>query len=157
MRILLEGYKVELGLGGSVLEQSYDAYGHLVTPGWIPHTWKFLSDFGMTIKDKVGNIKLQREGDQFLTEVFYEAGYRGYSLRRLNLCRLFLQVTTVSDVVTGDGTQLTNEAKLGTRERLRVSQHGWPYQGKPGPSTWEAWRKALGVALCGGERSSILK
>jgi hypothetical protein len=113
MRILLGGYKVELSLGGSILEQSYDAYGHLVTPGWIPHTWKFLLEYGMTIIYKVGDIELQREGDQFLMEVFYEAGYQGYSLRRLNLCQLYLQVTTVSDVVNG----------AGTRKPLRVHQH----------------------------------
>jgi hypothetical protein len=67
----------------------------------------------MTIIYKVGDIELQREGDQFLMEVFYEAGYQGYSLRRLNLCQLYLQVTTVSDVVNG----------AGTRKPLRVHQH----------------------------------
>ena len=103
IRQSLEATKLEVGCEGSVLLKSFDEFGFLATPTWMTHTWQFLSENNMAIEDSLPELELQREGDQYLVRVFQRAGFNGRRLARLNICRLFLKVVTVSDIVTGCG------------------------------------------------------
>jgi len=49
----LKAMKVEVGLGGSLLSQSFQRYGMLATKSLVKHTWQFLHEHKMAIADKV--------------------------------------------------------------------------------------------------------
>jgi hypothetical protein len=66
----LEAMKVEIGVGGSVLTQSFSRYGCLATRSWVKNTWQFLAEHNMTIADQVGDLALRRQGDSYLMEAF---------------------------------------------------------------------------------------
>ena len=152
IRHSLEATKLEIGCEGSVLLKSYDELGSLATSTWLTHTWKFLSENHMGIEDTVPELELQREGDQYLIRVFQKAGYQGMVLRRLNRCRMFLQVVTVSDIATGCGRFVSTSGWAGKLDTTRSVRYDWPAQGEPCATDWDLWRNALQVALCSRQR-----
>ena len=144
LRCSMEELKVELGLPGPVLSKAFSAFGILATDSWLKHTWKFLSSNDMAIEDVLEEIPERAENDQYLMQAFYNAGFRGWELRRLNLCRLYLQVATISDLVTADGKTITLSAWEGqTDNRTARPAVEWPNQGRPGSSDWQRWQSAL--------------
>jgi len=66
-----------------------------------------------------------------------------HDLQRLNACRLFLQVITLSDIASADGRYIVPEVKAGSTVRFRESTLTWPTQGRPGPASWRLWRQSL--------------
>ena len=85
----IEVAKVEVGVGGPLFMQPFERFGILATESWVKHTWQFLSEYGITIEDKVGDIRLRRHGDEFLTRIFVQHGYKGAALKRLNASFIF--------------------------------------------------------------------
>jgi hypothetical protein len=143
LRANIEQAKLEVGLVGSLFAQDYSKYESLLTNCWIKNTWLFLSENDITLEDSVPDIRLRRQRDSSLTTEFVRAGYTGQTLRRLNLCRLFLKVFTVSDIVTASGTQVTTAAWEGKVDETSISPYEWPNQGRPGVQDWNLWRTAL--------------
>ena len=52
----IEAAKVEVGVGGPLFMQPFERFGILAMESWVKHTWQFLSEYGITIEDKVGDI-----------------------------------------------------------------------------------------------------
>jgi hypothetical protein len=65
LRMSIEATKVEVGIGGSLFAQSFTRYGSLAMDSWVKHTWRFLSEYEITISDQVGDLRLRRQGDPF--------------------------------------------------------------------------------------------
>jgi hypothetical protein len=68
----------------------------LATNCWIRQTWQFMDAHQIRIEDTTPDFLLSRANDQLLIPLFHEKGIRDDHLHRLNLCRLFLQVLTIS-------------------------------------------------------------
>jgi hypothetical protein len=139
LRMSIEAAKVEVGVGGPLFMQPFERFGTLATESWVKHTWQFLSEYGITIEDKVGDIRLRRHGDEFLTRIFAQHGYKGAALKRLNACRLFLQVETLSDITTADGRYVLGWAIEGRAQLNPIRYHTWPNQGDPSKQAWSQW------------------
>jgi hypothetical protein len=150
LRMSIEATKVEIGVGGSLFTQSFDRFGPLATECWVKHTWKFLAEHGMTIEDRVGELKLRRQGDIFLTEVFLQQGLKGAVLKRMNACRLYLRADTLADITTADGRYISSWALEGKSEANPITYHEWPNQGDPGRHAWTQWRQMLASWFCAG-------
>jgi hypothetical protein len=91
---------------------------------------------------------MSRANDQLLILLFHEKGIRDDQLHRLNLCRLFLEVLTISDITTGCGTEITKAAWNRDRDTTRTSFYQWPSQGPPSIQSWVPWRTSLTKVLC---------
>ena len=107
--ISLEATKVEIGVGGPLLTKPYQRYGDLAMDGWVKHTWKFLSDHGMTIEDNALRGCLS---DRCLSTTWLQ----GAALQQLNSCRLYLHADTLSGITTVDGRYLTWFAQHGQHD-----------------------------------------
>ena len=70
-----------------------------------------MAEFNITMIEDTTPLTLRRVGDKFLIDSFHRHGFKGKQLVRLNLCRLFLQVTTLADIATADGKFITHEAR----------------------------------------------
>jgi hypothetical protein len=110
-----------------------------------------MAEFNITMIEDTTPLTLRRVGDKFLIDSFHRHGFKGKQLVRLNLCRLFLQVTTLADIATADGKFITHEARHGILDTTRPSYFTWPNQRDPLPKDWKEWRKALSVSFCGGQ------
>ncbi len=83
-------------------------------------TWEFAHTGQIWIEDPLPDFTLQRINNQHLTEIFIKAGVTGKLLRRLNQCRLYLQVTRLADITTGDGLEVTKRAQKGELDSRRL-------------------------------------
>ena len=152
LRQSVEATRLEIGCSGSLFSLSFADFGTLATSTWVTHTWEFLANNGMSIRDDGEEFSLQCIGDQLVTEAFFRAGVTGYHLKRANVCRLFLKVVTVSEILTGCGDFITKAAWNGSVDETRRSSYDWPNQGCPSISDWDLWRKALMMAFCNSQR-----
>ena len=64
---------------------------------------------------------------------------RGAELKKVNRCHLFLQVTSLADITSGDGRSILEDAWKGDRVTFWPSYYSWPHQGKPSATDWVAW------------------
>jgi hypothetical protein len=131
IRASMEQLKLEIGCNGPTLSLPYSVFAGLATKSWFQQTWQFMDEHQIRIEDTCPDFPLSRVQDHLLIPWFHEHGIRGRNLQRLNLCRLYLQVLTISDIVTGCGTQITKKVWHGERDTTRTSSYQWPEQGRP--------------------------
>ena len=127
IRQSVEASKLEIGCTGPLMSQSFKQVGILATSTWVTKTWEFLDANGMRLEDTCPEICSCRENDSLIIPSFLEAGFHGLALKRLNLCRLYLQVVSVGELSTGCGMFLTKAAWEGfstKRDDLDTLGHG---------------------------------
>ena len=71
----IEDAKVELGVSGQLLTNSFDYYSHLLTDSWIKGMWSELWENEITVNEKTKLLLLKRDNDVFLTKTFLSKGY----------------------------------------------------------------------------------
>ena len=77
-------------------------------------------------------------------EELFRHGYRGNELKKINECRMFLQVNNLSEITTVDGKKITEHAWNGLRDDNRVNEYQWPQAPKQlSKLHWRIWRKAI--------------
>ena len=114
-------YQICVGVGGLIYNYPYHKYESLTPPSWITSQWKFLSETGLEIRGWQHNFTLQRGANEFIMECFVRNGICPKDLQKLNECRIFLQLITLADIVTGDGKRIALNFYNGYRDRFRVS------------------------------------
>jgi hypothetical protein len=72
-------------------------------------------------------------------------------LKKINMCRLFLQVTTLSDISCGYGKKYTKAYNCAYDNAI-PHQYLWPVQPRPSLSAIQIWRKALRICFPRTER-----
>ena len=70
------------------------------------------------------------------------------TLKRLNACRIFLQILTLADITDGSGSHILKCSLQGTRHIDRRSSFRWPQQVCPSPAASNIWRKSLLLLFC---------
>ena len=109
----------------------------------IPHTWlkalcQFLKDTNSNIETRSERaIPLQRYNDHFLMRI---GAQENLDMPLLQQFRLWMQVSTVSDVATAMGTMIEPWART---NQGRTSTLQWPRQGKPSKRAWKEWNRLL--------------
>ena len=93
----------------------------------------------------------RRSGIQL--EVFMDAEVDQDTLKWLNWCRLYLQVSTVADICTADGKFIRQAAWEGRREQFWRQDYNWPRTARPTRCHWETWRSVLTSTLLGADNT----
>ena len=86
---------------------------------------------------------LSRDHDLLLMETFSGLGFSTWELERLNRCRIFLQVNTLSKICNAAGDRIVPECYSQPTKNFRISKLAWPVQEAPGSAEWRLWRRAL--------------
>lgn len=140
----LEWCIIHIGVGGkSLFEIPYDEYEFLLPEVWMKSLWQFTSEYKIRVDTSEFALKPRRENDEFLMEAFQRSGCTKGQLIRLNRCRMYLQVETLSDIVDGSGQCFSKRLYDGHRFNQRLPYHDWPEQANPSEKMWKLWRKAL--------------
>ena len=143
IRTSIEAAKIEVGIGRDLFSLDYNTYETLLTPCWIKDVWKYAQLNNIMIHDyTTKNLQPKRRNDLFLMEIIAHEGFTNGELRRINRCRLYLQVITLSDVVDGYGDTFTCSSK-GIKDSTIASPYTFPKQSKPDPRSIALWKKAL--------------
>jgi len=143
LKIDLTYVQLVSGLSKFVFNQRYKRYSWIEW-GWATSLWKFISTTQMTFDyPDMWLPTAAREGDIFLMEFFVSQRLTPTVLTQLNACCFYLQVITLSDIVSANGKYITPEAKAGQKDSYRTSTLEWPVQGRPNNATWQLWRREL--------------
>ena len=117
------------------LNAPFKAFHKALPRTWITNVWQFSSDTRVTYDYDLPCLH-RRQNDRYLMDVFVSMGYRGTELKYLILCRLYLQVLTVSDIVDVNGNKIAGEIKRKTRRTDIPMRFNWPNQPAPPDSAW---------------------
>ena len=143
LTVTMELCILESGIGRNLFQLDYNKYDMLLSPSWIKSLWKFSSEYGITIIDRIHAYpQISRENDVFLMEAFEAQGFSPKVLQVLNRCRIYLQVFTLSDLMTCKGDTFTNTF-LCQRDHQRRNNYHWPFQPQPSQNMIKTWKKAL--------------
>ena len=86
----------------------------------------------------------QRLRDSYLMDIALGAQFSKPALRGINLCRMFFNATTISDITNASGTMLAPGIQYGTLHLYQSKPIGPKVkQPSPDPRSWSHWRKLL--------------
>ena len=89
-------------------------------------------------------LRLKRAHDSNIMDMILESNtFSKAEICRLNYCRVYLQATTLSDLVMVSGRGLDNNKLLGKSSLLsRITSHMHVYRERPSDAEWKLWKKA---------------
>jgi hypothetical protein len=101
-------------------------------------------------------VPLSREGDCHLMDRFRELGcFDDDELYHINACRIFLKVTTLSDITDATGRWITEEAYKGKPLTDRTSPLVWPRRPHVTRKQRKLWKQALETAFTDPGRRTL--
>jgi hypothetical protein len=131
------------GMGTCILNLQHGEFSWIES-GWLTSLWEFITKIQFKlIYPSQWLPTLSRAGDFHLMEVFSTLNLPHSAMTSLNRCRLYLQVITVSDIASADGTYILPQFRLGQPQDDRTSTLLWPIQGRPTRSEWQLWDQTL--------------
>ncbi len=135
------------GIGHPLLEYKKDI--PYLPVGWITNIHHQLVRFGVQIILSSGWIPTkQRENDIILMDIVHKTIPR-WAWEGINRCRLFLQATTLADVVTADSTFIPRQI-FEVNTKLRQSKLLYPIQKRPYVEDIEQWQFLLNTISSNG-------
>jgi hypothetical protein len=152
--IALRSLQIESGCGFHLLEDPSEWVPY-ITACWLTSIRDFLDR--NDIKIKVANARLvptSREHDWYIMDKIRKLGiYDNRQLFDINVVRMHLKVTMLSDVVAAQGKQITEEVFEGTKPMDRYSKLKWPRQPVTTTKQRKLWKAALEAAFTLSGRS----
>jgi hypothetical protein len=143
----LEGHQLEIGIDTRIFDADFKKYDFLISDSIIKHTWKILSSTGLRIYTLHEIPDLYRQNDSFIMkEIINMTTYSIPQIQAINRFRIHLQVVTLSDIIEGNGLQITENAYMGKQDPDRTSKWNWPNIPKPPKIDWCTWRGAIEAA-----------
>lgn len=140
MKITLRWVRLAVGVSHCPLQQPNKNFDYIDHP-WFNTLIKFLYESHASIETNDPPLTRSRQDDSCIMEDFLLLTPSKSELCHLNSCRMFLQVLTLSDIVSVDGKHIRQNCWRGdstTRNTLL-----WPRQAKPGSPAWIIWRRYI--------------
>jgi hypothetical protein len=145
LRIAQSWFQYQSGLGQSILTNVHQHLPHIESR-WLPSLRLFLSRIKATIElDQDYVPPPQRTRDLYIMDAVLESGlFTSTEVCQINYCRLYLQVTTLSDVCQANGVYI-DESFRDDPPSPRSSTSTWLQFNQPRPcnKVWELWKTVL--------------
>ena len=118
----VEQLRLELGIDSSNSNWQTSQSAPYLTSCWLKDLFSFCADHNLTLQDDCTPLTLRTQNEGYLMESFLHH-FDATDLKKLNHCQNFLQVITLSDISTANGTHLesamvTGRSCLHPRSRL---------------------------------------
>ena len=158
LRIVVSWAQYCIGTSTPVLQDVTTSWPHFESK-WLNSLRNYLRDIGGHLRlTQTGVPKLQRINDMFVMDIALNSKIFGPSaLRRINYCRMYLNVLFLSDITSPNGKCIDKAAYVGDRQALQSYEVGDSiHQAKPNEKAWTEWQKCLQL-LCHRNRSHTLK
>ena len=152
IEIGLRYYQLHAGLSNCVLEDTRPL-AHLKFP-WFDTLRQYLHQISGRLQlTDPWRPKRQRVHDTFIMEnVLDTKRFTTTELEIINACRLYLQVSRVSDIATINGKRVLTKMLSGeyTQEDILEfrTTYTWPHQERPNSVAWKLWTEALTSTIC---------
>lgn len=138
---LIDAIQLEAGIGKSILEDCRPL--DYLEWGWIPQIRDFLHHINGQIILGRRQQKTYRVNDTYLMDSPYLSTISRKERIYIHRCRLFQQVTLMSDIATAAGSQIHNAWFHPESAKPSKSTLTWPRQNSPCKEAWNSWKKFL--------------
>lgn len=140
IQISLSHLQIHIGCATPVLRLAFAPYAKWIDNSWLTSIWKHASllSIGIDIGDQ-WIPTVSRVHDDMIMDMVLQYNFFPNSLRQINMCHLYLQVLSISDIVSADGLSLLPMAVKGERDSHRVSKLHWLQQQCPPDAVWALW------------------
>ena len=141
----IEHHMLEIGSFTPFFSIPFKSHECLSTPTWLTVLWEFISDHDITLSNAT-NISLSpfRRNDRALMDIFFQDhSLSSAILVSINRVRCYLEVFSLADIATGDGTRLRSCYSQGQRGDTH-SQWDW-HEERPSDRDFKRWRDALSL------------
>ena len=119
----------------------------LYTSGnWIKQLINSMTQFDIHIQ-RTSKFQLspQRDNDQCIMQCLQSNIKNAQTLRKLNLCRMYLQVTYISEISNEKGDCIDPRYFYAHQHTSRII---WPNIPPPPQTIWKTWKNAIRLTLC---------
>ena len=138
----LELSYLHTGFGSRLWTYDYNRFHSLLPDCEIRYLWGECHHFQITLEGDYTLPPLEREHDVILIdELIQSEQFYIKAIIQFNMCRLYLQALSLSDIVTSDGKSIEYEYFHGKRIETRGRHISWPRQSKPPAKSWRTWRE----------------
>jgi hypothetical protein len=138
---LIDAIQLEAGIGSPILEDCRPI--DYIEWGWIPAIRDFLQHINGKIVLGHRKEPTYRVNDSYLMDSAYVQGLTRRERIYINRCRIYQQVTLLSDISTVAGLHIHKAWRSPTTEKPSRSTLRWPRQNQPSRVAWIAWEKFL--------------
>jgi hypothetical protein len=147
LRVALAWVQYQSGRSLPILTDVHTTLPYL-TARWIPALRTFLATIDGQIElDRNYIPALQRHGDEHIMDKVVDSGaFTTLQLQQINRCRLYLDVSTVSDLTTANGKFIDTAILQGHRTILSsVSRWHKTNQARPSAESWTQWTRVCRI------------
>ena len=158
LRVVVSWAQYCVGTSQPVLQDVKTKWPHFESK-WLNSLRSYLRNIGGQLRlHKHGVSQLLRVHDAFIMDMAINSKKFGpTALRRINYCRMYLNVLLLSDITTPNGQRIDDAAYLGNRDDLHhFETHDRVNQPKPNDKAWTEWRKCLNL-FCNNSYHHTLK
>ncbi|CAJ1970235.1 unnamed protein product [Cylindrotheca closterium] len=141
-----QAHQLETGMSFGLLQQVYTNTAILASDTWMKQVWHELEGLDIYVAYNSPALSLCCTDDSLLMDLFIYLEVEQEELLWLNWCQMFLQVCTVSDIVTADDRCICRSAWNGLRDERCRSPYQWP-RTVPPTRHWDLWQITLSRAL----------
>ena len=143
----LECLQLEIGAIGCPLAEPYNILGPLCTHSWWKAVWERTQRYNIQLLLDYPTLRLPREHDCTLTNLFISENVSKSERIQLNRCRIALRAIFLSDITSACGRRLehwvlTHDVALG-----RTSTFTFPRE-YPTPDDWNVWTEFWKGWIC---------
>ena len=140
-RIALSWWHTNAGVGYDLLSHPHRPVVHL-EGAWLMCTREFLTSIHASLRFPFRlHSQTFRENDQHIMDtILKHVSYGRHRIQLINFCRLYLQVSCISELTNAAGTTLLPKFWMGDLSARQSSPtHRYPTQACPSPKAWKLW------------------
>ena len=107
---------------------------------WFQDIIDFIYKHNISIvtKDFI-STKGQRQNDKCIMKEILKLHLPKISLIQINSCRIYLNISHLSDMLDPNGKQIEHNYMIGTKSTKQHSTFKWPHQLKLSKTAWKLW------------------
>jgi len=159
--ILIRTYQLWAGISGPVLTDTRPCE-------WVPDCWlsrvrRTLHAHNIQLLDDYWTVPSIRQFDVHIMDAISELQLTPLQLTQFNACRMYLQVTTLAEIVDHTGGQVLPQTILQKNEDNPIGLHmishsllEWPTTHLPSKQCWRLWTRTIGLLFAGDENGTRL-
>ena len=133
----MEYTQLQMGISIPFHKTRYSDWKDIVTPTWITNLWEYWENAGVNVD--ISNFwihKKSREHDRFIMDILLPNVKDKRTRFQLNACNMALNVITIADIATLNGSEILPEVAEGSLQRR--SKYKWPDHKVP-TRWWKIW------------------
>ena len=111
---------------------------------WFKNMKTFITTYKIRVTVPINPYETQRRNDEFIMDLVRKQGYSEKIVNNINVCRLYLQVITLSDItcIKGNYIELEN-FQYAYANTMNSCHRNGVHVVKPNKSTWHYWQRFL--------------